>query len=252
VIDTHAHLDALDADPTDALARARATGVWQVISVGTDIESCHKTLDLAEREEGVSAVLGLHPHEAGAVGAQELAVLEELLEHPKAVGVGETGLDYYRDYAPRDRQRELFESHCELAVRTGKALVIHSRAAEEDTAAVLRQLPRDARVVMHCFSSPALLDPALEHGWFISFAGNVTYPNASQLRTASTSVPADRLLAETDSPYLLPEQHPVRRARNEPAYVIYTLRTLAEARGLFDDELERIIEANASAAFDLP
>jgi TatD DNase family protein len=250
VIDTHAHLDALDGDAADALARARVAGVRRVIAVGTGIESCRTTLALAEREEDVFAALGLHPHDAGRVGSADISVLEELLAHPKAVAVGETGLDYYRDYAPRERQTEIFEAQCELAARATKPLVIHSRAADEDTVAVLTCLPAGTRVVLHCFSSLGLLDPALEHDWFVSFAGSVTYPNAADLRSAAARVPADRILAETDSPYLAPQ--PVRGRRNEPANVVHTLATLAEARSVAVEELERAIEANATVAFGLP
>jgi TatD DNase family protein len=239
VIDTHAHLDALDGDAGEVLERAREAGVRRVIAVGTDIESCRTTLALAEREDGVFAVLGLHPHEAGRVGDAELAALERLLEHPKAVGVGETGLDYHRDYAPRDRQSEIFRAQCDLAVRASKPLVIHSRAADEDTAAVLAGLSADTSVVLHCFSSPALLEPALEHGWYVSFAGSVTYPNAADLRAAAARVSADRLLAETDTPYLAPQ--PVRGHTNEPANIVHTLAALAEARSVGVEELEAAI-----------
>ena len=250
MIDTHAHLDALDGDAAEMLARARSAGVRRVIAVGTGVESCRATLALAEEEDGVFAALGLHPHEAGRVGPSDLAALEELVAHPKAVGVGETGLDYYRDYAPRERQTEIFRAQCELGVRVGKPLVIHSRAADEDTAAVLTGLPAGTRVVLHCFSSLGLLEPALEHGWYVSFAGSVTYPSAADLRTAAARVPADRILAETDSPYLAPQ--PLRGRRNEPANVLHTLATLAEARAVGVEELEQTIEANAAAAFDLP
>jgi TatD DNase family protein len=250
VIDTHAHLDALDGDTTDALARAREAGVSRVITVATGVESARAALALAEQEDGVFAVLGVHPHDAGSAGEDDLAELEELLGNPKAVAVGETGLDYYRDYAPRDRQGQLFRAHCELAVRLGKPLVIHSRAADEDTADVLTSLPSETRVVLHCFSSTGLLAPALEHRWFVSFAGNVTYPAASDLRAAAARVPVDRLLAETDSPYLAPQ--PARGRRNEPANVIHTLASLAEARGADPAELEAAIDANAAAAFGLP
>jgi TatD DNase family protein len=250
VIDTHAHLDALDGDAGDALARARAAGVGRVITVGSGIASCCAALELAEREKGVFAALGLHPHQAGEIGADDLTELEELLAHPKAVAVGEAGLDHYRDYAPRDRQLELFQAQANLAVRLEKPLVVHSRAAEGETAAVLAALPERTRVVLHCFSSPGLLAAALEHGWYVSFAGNVTYPNAAELRMAAAHVPPDRLLAETDSPYLAPQ--PVRGRRNEPANVLHTLAALAEVRGTDPDELGRAIEANATRAFGLP
>jgi TatD DNase family protein len=250
VIDTHAHLDALDGEATDVLARARAAGVERVIAVGSGLDSCREALAIAEREAGVFAALGLHPHQAGEVGSDDVAELEELLAHPRAVAVGEAGLDHYRDYSPRDRQLEVFRAQADLATRLGKPLVVHSRAADAETAAVLSGLPSAVTVVLHCFSSLGLLEPALEHGWYVSFAGNVTYPNAADLRTAATRVPPDRLLAETDSPYLAPQ--PVRGRRNEPANVVHTLAALAEVRGEDAAELERAIEANAATAFRLP
>lgn len=249
MIDTHAHLDALD-DAPQALARAREAGVGRVVTIGTTLDSCRAMLELAEREEGVFVSLGLHPHEAGEAGRTEVDELAALMSHPKAVAVGETGLDHYRDYAPHDRQLELFRAQAELAVEAGKPVVVHTRAAEDDTLAVLTALPESARVVLHCFSSLQLLGPALERGWFVSFAGNVTYPKATELRTAAARVPADRLLAETDSPYLSPQ--PVRGRPNEPAFVMHTLSVLAEARGEDEDELGRTIDANATVAFGLP
>jgi TatD DNase family protein len=249
VIDTHAHLDALD-DAPQALARARDAGVRRVVTIGTTLESCRAMLELAEREEGVFVSLGLHPHEAGEAGRPEVDQLAALLSHPKAVAVGETGLDHYRDYAPHDRQLELFRAQTELAVDRDKAIVVHTRAAEDDTLAVLTALPENTRIVLHCFSSLRLLGPALERDWFVSFAGNVTYPKATELRTAAARVPADRLLAETDSPYLSPQA--VRGRRNEPAFVMHTLSVLADARGEGPQELGRKIDANASAAFGRP
>jgi TatD DNase family protein len=250
VIDTHAHLDALDGDAASALERARAVGVERVIAVGSGLDSCRATLAIAEREEGVFAALGLHPHQAGETGEAELAELAQLLEHPKAVAVGEAGLDHFRDYAPRERQLESFRAQAELAAGLAKPLVVHSRAADEETAAVLTGLPSDTAVVLHCFSSLGLLGPALERGWYVSFAGNVTYPNASDLHTASARVPDERLLAETDSPYLAPQA--VRGRRNEPANVVHTLAVLAEARGVDPAELGRRIDSNAAAVFGLP
>ena len=248
MIDTHAHLDALD-DAPEALARAREAGVGRVVTIGTTLDSCRTALELADREEGVFVSLGLHPHEAGTAGPAEVEELAGLLEHPKAVAVGETGLDHFRDYAPHDRQLELFRAQAELAVATGKPIVVHTRAAEDETLAVLTVLPEDARVVLHCFSSLRLLAPALERGWFVSFAGNVTYPKAGELRTAAARVPADRILAETDSPYLAPQ--PLRGRPNEPAHIVHTVAVLAAARGEDPAELAARIDANADAAFRL-
>ncbi len=177
MIDTHAHLDALD-DPGAALARAREAGVTRVIAIGTGLESSRRVLDLAESEAGVFCALGIHPHDAGSSGYKDVAALAELLAHPKALAVGETGLDHFREYAPHDRQAALFRQQAALAAETGKALVVHTRAADDDTVAVLAGLPAGLRIVLHCFSSSALLEPALERRWYCSFAGNVTYPKA--------------------------------------------------------------------------
>jgi TatD DNase family protein len=245
MIDTHAHLAPDEAE--EVLARARAAGVGRVVAVATTIAGAHEALGIAAHHDGVYASLGVHPHEAGGGEAGRLAELRGLLRDPSAVAVGETGLDYFRDYAPRDAQRRLFDAQLELAAELGKPVVIHTRAADDDTLAALAGF--DGTVVLHCFSSPALLEPALEHGWYVSFAGNVTYTKAPELRVAAVRVPADRLLAETDSPYLAPQ--PVRGSRNEPAYVMHTLQALAAARGDDRAALEAQIDANASAAFGL-
>ena len=245
MIDTHAHLDAC-ADPADVLVeRAREAGVTRIVSVGTRAESWRETLAIAERNEDVFAALGIHPHEA-ADG--DVDALRTALAHPKAVAVGETGLDYYRDYAPRDDQRRLFEAQLEVAAELGKPVVIHTRAADSDTASVLAGF--EGTVVMHCFSSLPLLEPALERGWYVSFAGNVTYKNAHDLRAAAFAVPADRLLAETDSPYLAPE--PRRGRPNEPANVVHTIAALAHARNEDAQELAVQIDENAARCFGLP
>jgi TatD DNase family protein len=239
VIDTHAHLDMLE-DAAAAVERAREAGVTRIVTIGT-----HDAIELAERFDEVWAVVGYHPHEAGK--DNDLDELRGLLQHPKAVAVGEIGLDYYRDYAPRDRQHALFEAQLRLAVEVGKPVVIHTRAADDDTRAKLA--PHEGIVVLHCFSSPHLLPDALEHGWYVSFAGNVTYKNATDLRLAAGQVPDDRLLAETDCPYLAPQ--PVRGTTNEPAYVAHTLATLAQVRRVDEAVLAAQIDANASACFGL-
>jgi TatD DNase family protein len=246
VIDTHTHLAALD-DPEAAIERAAAAGVTRILTVGTDVDGCRRALAFADEHDGVSAILGIHPHEAGTTTEDDIAALREVLAHPKAVAVGETGLDWFRDYAPRDDQLRLFAAQLDLAAELGKPVVIHTRAADEDTLAVLAG--HDGTVVLHCFSSPHLLPAALERGWYVSFAGNASFPKAVDLRLAATQVPADRILAETDAPYLAPQ--PVRGRPNEPAYVMHTLEALARARGETPDELEQRIEENASACFGL-
>jgi TatD DNase family protein len=246
VIDTHAHLDALD-DPDDAVRRAREAGVTRILTVGTDVAGCRRALELADLHDGVYAILGIHPHAASDASEEDIAEVQSLLAHPKAVGAGEMGLDWFRDYAPREQQRSLFESMLAVARETGKPAVIHTRAADDDTLAALRDF--DGRVVLHCFSSPHLLQPALERGWYVSFAGNASFPKAVDLRLAAREVPSDRILAETDTPYLAPQ--PVRGKRNEPAYVMHTLDALAQARNEDRDELGRQIDANATACFSL-
>ena len=239
MIDTHAHLDALDEDPAAVVARAADAGVTRILTVGMA-----EAVALAERFDGVFAIVGIHPHHAADGDLDEL---RRLHAHPKAVAVGETGLDWYRDYAPRDAQQRVFASQLELAGELGKPVVIHTRAADDDTLSALAGF--DGTVVLHCFSSPRLLPTALERGWYVSFAGNASFPNASELRLAATQVPVDRILAETDSPYLAPQ--PVRGRRNEPAYVVHTVAALAQARGEDVGGLAAQIDVNASACFCL-
>jgi TatD DNase family protein len=245
--DTHAHLDAC-AEPAEVLvARARADGVERIVSVGSGLDSCRETLAIAAREQGVFAALGIHPHQAAEDDAGRLDELRELLRDERAIAVGETGLDFYRDYAPHDRQRELFARQLELAAELGKPVVVHTRAASDETAKALEGF--QGTVVLHCFSAPELLPVALERGYYVSFAGNVTYPSAEELREAARQVPPNRLLVETDSPYLSPQ--PRRGRPNEPANVVHTAAALAEARGEDADQLAARLDTNATVAFSL-
>jgi TatD DNase family protein len=239
VIDTHAHLAMLD-DPAEAVVRAGAAGVTRILTIGT-----RDAVELAEAHEDVYAVVGVHPHQAGE--EHDLEELRALHAHPKVVAVGEIGLDHFRDYAPHTAQQRLFAAQLELARELGKPVVIHTRAADAPTLAELERF--DGTVVLHCFSSPHLLPAALEHGWYVSFAGNVTYKNAPDLRVAASRVPADRILAETDCPYLAPQ--PVRGKTNEPAYVVHTLEVLAQVRGEEPAELAARIDGNANTCFCL-
>lgn len=247
MIDAHAHLDACEPAPEELVARAREAGVEAILSVGTDIESCRATLAIAEREPAVFAILGIHPHLAAAPDATRLDELEELLRSPRAVALGEIGLDYYRDRAPRGPQIDLFSRQLRLAERVRKPAVIHTRQADDDTRTALDGF--SGAIVLHCFSSPALLPWALERGCYVSFAGNVTYPSAEELRAAARLVPADRLLVETDSPYLAPQ--PVRGRPDEPAFLVHTLARLADLREVPAVELAAQTAANARAVFSL-
>jgi TatD DNase family protein len=243
VIDTHAHLDALD-DPAGAIERAHAAGVDRIIAIGSGLASTKATLAIAAGADGVSVAAGIHPHQAADnEPVDELAALAA----GDVVAIGEIGLDFYRDYAPRDDQRRVFVEQLELAQQLGRPVIVHTRAAEDETAALLEAF--EGTVVMHCFSSPELLPVVLERGYYVSFAGNVTYPKAAELRDAAARVPPDRLLAETDCPYLAPQ--PLRGKTNEPAYVVHTVASLAETRGEDVGELARRIDANAATAFDL-
>jgi TatD DNase family protein len=248
MIDTHAHLDACADRPSALLRRARSAGVARVITIGTGIDSCRAALELADRHEEVFAALGIDPHQAGGGEAERIGELRELLGHERAIAVGETGLDFYRDHAPRERQLGLFEAELDLAAELELPIVIHTREADDETAKALERF--EGTVVLHCFSTPGLLPTALDRGYYVSFAGNVTYPRADDLRAAAARVPAERILAETDSPYLAPQ---ARRGRpNEPANVVHTVAALAEARGEDAAELAARVEANAAAAFSLP
>jgi TatD DNase family protein len=246
--DTHAHLDACAERPEEVIARARAAGIERIVAIGSGLDSCRETLAIAARDRGVFAALGIHPHQAADPDAERLDELRRLLADERAVALGEMGLDFYRDYAPRDRQRRLFEEQLVLAAELAKPVVVHTRAAAEQTAAALEHF--EGTVVLHCFSEPELLPVALDRGYYVSFAGNVTYPKAEPLREAARRVPPERLLVETDSPYLAPQ--PRRGRPNEPANLVHTVAALAESRGEDEAELIARLDANAMRAFSLP
>ena len=245
--DSHAHLDACE-DAAALVERARSVGVTRIVTIGTGIDSCRAALALAAAHDGVYAALGVDPHRAGEPDAHRLAEIRELLAHPSVVAVGETGLDTVRRFATMAEQRRLLDAQLALADELSLPVVIHSREAEEETAGALE--PFRGTVILHCFSSPGLLPVALERNYYVSFAGNATYPKASELRDSAALVPADRVLVETDSPYLAPQ--PARGKRNEPAWVVHTISALAEARGEEPEHLASLTHANAAVAFRLP
>jgi TatD DNase family protein len=247
VTDSHAHLDAC-AEPAAVIARAAAAGVSRIVTIGTGIDSCRSALALAEENHGVYAALGIDPHQAATPEATRLDELRELLAHPKAVAVGETGLDNVKRYATPAEQRRLFGAQLALADELGLPVVVHSREAAADTAAALEGF--EGNVILHCFTSPDLLSSALERGYYVSFAGNATYPKAEELRRAAHAVPVDRILVETDSPYLSPQA--VRGRANEPAHLVHTIGALAAARDEEESGLAAVTHANATAAFRLP
>ena len=246
--DSHAHLDACDEPAATLVERARAAGVMRIVTIGTGIDSCRAALEIADAHEGVLAALGIDPHQAATPDAKRLDELRELLSHPKAVAVGETGLDTVRRFASSLEQRRRFDAQLALADELSLPVVVHSREAADETAAALA--PFGGTVILHCFSAPELLSAALERRYYVSFAGNVTYPKAPELRDAARAVPSDRILVESDSPYLAPQ--PVRGRRNEPAYVTHTIAALASARDEDQHAFAVQTNENATAAFGLP
>ena len=269
MIDTHAHVDGprFDGDRDAALARASAAGVRLIVNVGHDVASSRRSVELAAREARVFAAVGIHPHEAGTATDADVAVLEELARAPRVVAIGECGLDRGpHNHAPFDAQERLFRRHVGLARRTGLPLVVHNRDTYPDLFRVLEDEVRadpswggrtrdvqgaPLRGVMHCFSGgPEEAERSVALGFFVSFSGVLTFKNAPATREAAKVVPSDRLLVETDCPYLAPEPH--RGERNEPAWVAHTLRRLAEVRGAGVAEMERVTESNTLRAFGIP
>jgi TatD DNase family protein len=245
MIDSHTHLDSCEEPNAELVAAADAAGVLRILTVGMTGASCRSALAAAEAFPQVWAAVGRHPNEAAGFDDADATELEALAAHERCAAIGETGLDFYRDRAPRDDQERAFHAQIDLAQATGKPLVIHTRAAEDDTLAILGERAADLRVVLHCFSMPDRLDECLAHdGWMISFAGNLTYPAAGDLRAAAARVPADRLLVETDAPYLTPQ--PVRKHRNQPAYVAHTAAALAAERGDDPGALGATLDRNAA------
>src|SRR5271169_4714821 len=236
MIDSHCHLDSaeFDADRDAVIERALAAGVQQMMAIGTgngppDLEA---GLRLAEKHPAFYATVGIHPHDAAKAGPDDFKHLTDLLSHPKVLAVGEMGLDYHYDFSPRDIQKAAFVQQMELAAAARKPIVIHTREASEDTLALIEQhwTPHGIGGIMHCFSGgPEEMTRALDLGFYLSFGGIVTFPKALAVQDAAKSAPRDRILIETDAPYLAPV--PKRGKRNEPALIVHTARKLAELRG---------------------
>jgi len=247
VIDSHAHLDMIERPTTEVVADAEKAGVHRVLTIGIDGSSCRVALQLAEDFPQVRVAVGRHPNAATGFDDADRAELAALAAHHDCAAIGETGLDYYREGAPKPDQARAFTAQLELARELDKPVVIHTRAAEDDTLDLLATHADGLRVILHCFSMPDRLDECLARGYWISFAGNVTFPKAPELREAAARVPADRLLVETDSPFLAPQ--PVRGKPNEPRHVVATARVVAEARGVDFATVEADVERNAAALF---
>jgi TatD DNase family protein len=252
LIDSHCHLDFPDfAGELDAVVeRARAAGVERMITIGTKVEKAARATEIAEAYDSVYFTVGTHPHEAAGEAAADFAAMRRFAVHPKCVGVGEAGLDYHYNYAPPDVAKRVFRGQIALARELGLPLVIHTRDAEDDMAAILKDEMGQGRfaALLHCFtSSRALAETALELGLMISFSGVVTFKKSEDLRDIARDVPLDRILVETDAPYLAPVPH--RGKRNEPAFVAATARAIAEAKGLAFEALAEATRANTLRLF---
>ncbi|MCH8998364.1 MAG: TatD family hydrolase [Proteobacteria bacterium] len=252
LVDSHCHLDYLerDGDLDEVVARARAAGVGALITICTKLSEFDRVRAIAERFDEVTCSVGVHPHEAADEGLSDPARLVELAAHAKVVGIGETGLDYYYEHAPRARQQDSFRAHIRAARLARLPVIVHSRDADADTIAILREAQAEGPFtgVIHCFTAgPELARAALDLGLYISVAGIVTFKKAEALRATLGEVPLDRLLVETDAPYLAPV--PKRGKRNEPAYVVHTAAALAEVKGVSVPELTRITGDNVFHLF---
>ena len=247
MIDSHCHLDTCSPPDDELVARARASGITRIGTVGMNPGSIDRALAAARAYDTVFAIVGHHPNEASSFDDASRTAIDAAARNERAVAIGETGLDYYRDHASREEQRAAFEAQIDLAREHELPLVIHTRAAEDDTFDILRDRAGGVTVVMHCFSAPARLDDCVERGYVCSFAGNVTYPKATDLQAAARDLPAELLMVETDSPYLAPQA--VRGKPNEPANVVATAEFVADLRGESYGELEATVEATAARVF---
>lgn len=247
MVDTHCHLNSCQDSDSDLVQRAVAAGVTRMATIGMDGPTTEAALATAREHDEVVVVAGRHPHKTEGFDAAGAEEIERAAADPLVRAIGETGLDYFRDYAPRDDQRRAFEAQLDVAGKTGLPVVIHTRTAEQDTFAILAERAAHLTVILHCFSAPERIAECVERGYFCSFAGNVTYPKNQELQAAARDLPADRILVETDSPYLSPQ--PVRGKPNEPANVVSTAGFVADLRGVGYAELESTVEENARRLF---
>ena len=247
LIDSHTHLDHCHEDPTELVADARAAGVGLIVQCGTDLERSRRSVELAEQFAEVVAAVGYHPHEAATIDDAGFAEVEGWTAHARVIAVGETGFDYFHDHCPHDVQREAFVRQLDLARRAGLPVVVHTREAADDTLAVLGEHAQGLTVVLHCFSLPTRLAELVERGYYLSFAGNVTYKKAQDLQESARRVPEHLLLLETDAPWLTPV--PLRGSPNRPSFVANTYECVAGLRGVTVEELAAQVEANAHRAF---
>ena len=253
MIDSHTHLMLCDGSEDELVAAALEAGVNRMLTIGMGPESNPVAVASAERHEAVFAAVGRHPNDATGFDEAAAEEIRRLGAHEKVRAIGETGLDFYRDTAAPEEQRRAFAAQIEIARELGLPIVIHARDPEGETSATdeifdtLDARAGEVPVILHCFSATHRVEDAVERGWYCSFAGNATYPSAKELRFAAAKVPVNRILVETDAPYLGPQ--PMRGKRNQPAYVVATAREIAAVREVSYEELERTVEANARTLF---
>ncbi len=247
MVDTHAHIEMCEGEPAEVVARAREAGVNRILTIGLTRDTFDVSLQIAEAHEEVFAAVGCHPNETSDFGAEHAQAIDGAASHPRVRAIGETGLDFFRESAPADSQREAFRTQIEIAAAHKLPVSIHARAAEAECIDTLIEhgggLPA---VILHCFSDVSQLDRAVDAGFYCSFAGNVTFKNAPDLREAAARVPDELILLETDAPFLAPM--PNRGKRCEPAWVTLTAAVVAEQRGVSYDELDALVTANAEHA----
>lgn len=253
LVDSHCHLDFADfgAEREEVVARARRAGIGTMLTICTKVTEFAEVRAIAETHEDIWCSVGIHPHEAASEPSTDAATLCDLAGHPKVVGIGECGLDFHYDHSPRDRQAMVFRTHAAAARETGLPLIVHTRNADDQMIAILAEECRKGPLkgVIHCFSSGLeLAEKAVDLGFLLSFSGIVTFKKADELRSIARNVPLDRMLVETDAPYLAPIPH--RGKRNEPAFVVHTAALLAELRGLPQDEFARATSENFFRLFD--
>jgi TatD DNase family protein len=252
LVDSHAHLEMreFDVDRDDTVRRAREAGVDAIVTVGTNLRDCRKALAIAARHDSVYAALGVHPHDVKGIDEQTYDQIRKLVKQPKVVAYGEIGLDFFRNRSPRDVQIRCFGEQLELADEFDLPVIIHDRDAHAETLNMLKAWKGEKRGIVHCFSGDAAMaKKCLDLGFYISIPGPVTYPKAEKIQDVVRQVPLERLLVETDAPYLTPQPH--RGKRNEPAYVVHTARKIAEVKGVPFAEVAAVTSQNARAVFGM-
>lgn len=253
LVDTHAHLQwaSFNKDIEKVISRAREVGVEQIVNIGFDLEGSRKAVELAEKYNGLYATVGIHPHNANYLNQNALDELRKLSENPKVVAIGEIGLDYYRNLSPKESQKKAFEAQLFLAEELNLPAVIHNREAHIDTLKMVSKFEGKIGGIMHCFSgNREVAERYVRSGFYISFAGPVTFPNSHELRRIAKWTDLNKILLETDSPWLAPQNK--RGKRNEPAFLLFIAKKIAELKGISGDELAEATTENAKEVFQLP